>query len=563
MEFSEFNLAALACWLSTNLLGCSQNAWYLFRLGVVSLFIVAVAAIDRCQVASLSPMRQAVLLYGLFAFCIILCWLPNFARPHINPDEAQWIATANNFVREPWMFIRHFAASNTTREMTILPLVAGSYICSGALGYSGARTIGALLWAAFAVLYYLIVVSAFGRQIGLWSACVIVILLSLLSCWDYVAYNSELPALVLCAASLALFLCAERCRHSSSCLAASGVFLALAPLAKTQAVPLSVALGAVIVVTLLARRDFRAAACVVGGGIVTAVCVVTAYTAAGILNEVLFVQGSLREYATQGLLQADRGWLRRTLNVREFLVRDELRPLFLGAGAVMPFVLYSRFEASAAWSPKQSFVLWSGLACLAGALFAVWFPAHAFHHYALLLVLPCGLILASALHLAIGSERRSSWAIAFVVFLVFLFVFYKKDGHEGVRDLALNCGSESRSAMSSRMLELTVPGDRLLVWGWWPAYFVETGLLQGSRWMYPVFLAGGYESAGANVRRYLEDLRVLQPKLIVEWIGEDAIHFKDPEVFGLRAVPEINEYVMANYELVETNGNQKLFLRKD
>jgi len=554
-------LSQFVCWLYSHGLGDSQNAWYALQFGTVCALALGVAWLDARKEGYGIDIGTVVSLYILFAVAILVCWLPNMARYHMDPDEEQWIAQANNFVADPVFWLKYFLAINNTRELTILPMAMGSALCGGSLGYEGARIITILLWAAFCVLIYGIMTIACGRQCGIWTSFSIAVLLCFFSSVSYVAYNSELPVIVLCAAATYCFVSGYRAASPRRYVAA-GLCAALIPFAKDQGIPLAAALQFVFVAFCLVQGRKAAVGWIVGGNVIGFLAFLALFATTGSLGELVDLKRTAAEYAQIGFASQEPRWLRGALYLRAMLVRDELRPLFLGALVITPFLLWSYVRCRANWSPLQSLLLWCGVAVMGAAFFAVWYPGNGFHHYALLLVFPASLLLGSALHLVFREGHRNSWVVAFLFLLVCLLGLYRKDGSEGVRDLARNCADDHLSAMSEKMLQLTVPGDRLMVWGWWPAFFVETGLLQGSRWMYPFFAVSAYGSSASNVRRYMDDLRQLRPKVIVEWVGEDAIHFKDPEVFGLRAVPEINEYVMANYDLVAQEGNQKLFLRK-
>lgn len=559
---NDVMLSQFVCWLYSHGLGDSQNAWYALQFGTVCALVLGVAWLDSRKEDSGFEIRTAAALYLFCALAIFVCWLPNIARYHMDPDEEQWIAQANNFVADPVFWFKYFLAINSSRELTILPMAVGSALCGGSLGYEGARIITILLWAAFCVLVYGIVTVACGRQSGLWTSFSIAVLVCFFSSVSYVAYNSELPVIVLCAAATYCFVSGYS-TGSSRWYIAAGLFVALVPFAKDQGIPIAAAMQLVFIAFCLVQGRKAAVGWIVGGNMLGLLAFLALFVATGSLGELLDLKRTAAEYAQIGFAGQEPRWLRGTLHLRAMLVRDELRPLFLGALAITPFLLWNYLRCRGIWSPLQSLLLWCGVAVMGAALFAVWYPGNGFHHYALLLVFPASLLLGSALHLVFREGHRNSWVVAFIFLLVCLLGLYRKDGSEGVRDLARNCANDRLSAMSERMLQLTAPGDRLMVWGWWPAFFVETGLLQGSRWMYPFFAVSAYGSSASNVRRYMEDLQTLQPKVIVEWVGEDAIHFKDPAVFGLQAVPEINNYVMANYELVETNGNQKLFVRKE
>jgi len=555
-------LSELTCWLQARVLGDSQSAWYALQFAVICALVFCVAWLDNARDTRFGARWTGAILFVLYVLSIAACWMPNFPRHHINPDEAQWIAQANNLVADPLLWFKHFLQVNSSRELTIWPLGLASWVVGGNLGYEGARVVAVLLWTLFAVAVYSIANGVFGRQVGLWASCGLVMVISSLNYYDYVAYNSELPVIVLCAAAMAAFMTGAARGSVLGCFVA-GALLAAIPFAKSQGIPMAVVLGAAFAASLASMRNWRSMIWLLAGSVLTVASFFVLYALPGNWAEFIDLKKTSADYARHGMIQEDRSWLRKTLNLREMLVRHELRPLFLGSLVAIPFLLWSVLRRRPVWHGKQIFVLIVAISTMCAALFSAWYPGNLFHHYALLLLFPCSLIVAAALFVFGGGSHTSPWLLAFVFILVSLAALHREGGNEAVAELAENCASPERGPLTAKILEVTEPGDRLMIWGWWTAYFVETGLLQGARWMYPVFATGPYGSAASNVRRYMEDMKLLRPKVIVEWIADDAIHLKDPARFGLQAVPEINNYVMANYELVETSGNQKLFLRKE
>jgi hypothetical protein len=545
----------------TKVLGFSPTAWWMFQFTVQVGLLVSIALIDK-RTKRLHLWQQSVVLFAVFATSLFFCWLPNIVRHHLTPDEAQWISEANGLVADPRLWIQYFLPVNALRVLTIVPLAALSFVSGGGLGYEGARCAVVLMWALFCTLLFLALTPAFGRQTATWSGCAVVLLVSCFSYWDFVAYNSELPVIVLCMGSLACFMNAIHSR-STWRYAAAGFLLACIPFAKHQGVPLAVTLAMCFLGAVIVMRGYRNAFAQVAGIMTGMLLLLLPLFLSGTFFEMLKMLSFFQEYSSIGFGYGGNSFIQKTLNFRMMLVREqEIRPLLLGSLVMLPILLWCCVFAGKRWKRRQIFLLVLASISFAAAAFSAWFPGHPFHRYALLMVFPASLVLGGSLYLIFGDTQKASWNTAFVFTLICLLGLARTCGHDGVTNLARSYAGQ-KSPLTEKILQLSMPGDRLLLWALWPSYLVETGLLSGARMLYPQFAVGPYKTAPYAIAMHMQDLEFLRPRFIVEWAGDDAIYFKDPKTFGIEAVPEIHDYVKSHYQLVAVEGNQKLYVRRN
>jgi hypothetical protein len=232
------------------------------------------------------------------------------------------------------------------------------------------------------------------------------------------------------------------------------------------------------------------------------------------------------------------------------------------AAVAVPVLLL--FWKNGRWRPNtlQLWVTIWATVILVAASFAVGYPGQRFQHYGLLLLFPAAMLWGALLQAWFQTAPHRGWLRLLPWALLALFLLSYGRGHEGVRTLPWCCAPREENILVARMKELALPGDRLMVWGWKSVYFVETGLLQGSRWICPVFAIGSYPSAADNVQRYVEDIDFLQPRFILEWVGDDAFYFDGPRAVRMEDIPEIGAKISEHYKLIAVKGNQRLFLRE-
>ena len=337
------------------LLGSSQTGWWLLQLLVSAGLVGLVAVRDR---RGPGP-REGWGMFVLFAAHTAVMWLPNYPRPELNPDEGQWIAQANDLVREPVFWVRHFLVWNWSRVLTILPLAAGGMLAGAGIGYSGARLVAAFLWAAFSASHFVAVREVFGRRAALWSSTLVALIIGLFSLDDFVAYNSELPVIVLCMGATALLARAATGARGAGSAFAAGVLVAAVPFAKDQGLPIAAVLGCGGLV-LLWRRQPRLAASLVTGGAVCWLLLPLILLLAGGHEEWLFMLRSSGEYWRHGTRFALAGAANRWRIAKSMFLQPELRLLLYGTLLGCPFLLRSWW--SARWRPDRlqlAFTAWA------------------------------------------------------------------------------------------------------------------------------------------------------------------------------------------------------------
>ena len=119
------------------------------------------------------------------------------------------------------------------------------------------------------------------------------------------------------------------------------------------------------------------------------------------------------------------------------------------------------------------------------------------------------------------------------------------------------------SAVSKEILKYAQPGDDVTIWGWKPAYHLETRTAQGTadvmiyRIMTPSRMQESY------FQKYLKDLRRSKPIVFVDEITTKSLWFNEPAKYRHENFPEIRDYVAEHYHHVSTVNGEKIYVRKD
>lgn len=556
-------LSQSACWMRDYLFGTSQLLWGAFHLCVCLFFFAVVLVLNQRQKRTQPPKGHGIFLFCLFYFILLLLWIPNFARPELNPDESQWIAEGNNFSTEPFFWISYFLPTNLTRILTILPLgLLGRF--TGGLDYEAARAIGLLMWSGIATCFYSGTRLVFGYQPALTGAALLVITFGRLSMPDFVAFNSELPLILLGMIAYASGIRAATQEKGLIPSLVTGLCIAAMPFAKEQGLPIAALLGLGVGCWFCYLHQWRNLGGLAAGALFWFISVITILAFQNNFGEWLAVLRVWQDYAEKGVSQDDSFLVRRLGVFKYILLYPDIRFLILAACFSWLWLGGKLFCGTWRPSNRQLQVAMAGPILFFAAVFSVSYPGQVFLHYGLLLVLPCALSLGPTLHSWLQSRsEQGRGADIFSVFLAVLFVLNYTAGHDALKSDLAQCGRPGReNFFSEKIRSLTSKGDRMMIWGWRNSYFVETGLLPGSRWMYPSVINDSFSTKSENLSRYSEDMDRLSPKVILEWVGKDSFYFTGSRAIKLAEVPDLGMKLRDRYQLVAVEGNQRLYLRK-
>ncbi|MBI2515753.1 MAG: hypothetical protein HYV95_02445 [Opitutae bacterium] len=500
---------------------------------------------------------------ALFA-CLIVATLCAFRWPswfmpwQINPDESQIIAGALT-LRETPVFWK--AVDGTTHGPVNEYLLMLLSLLGWPLTFAGARVLAAGLIA--------------GALIGVWGTLRRFLpeqlarlgILPGLAFWafswfgDFLHLSSELAAIFLLACAgwgLATALTAGS--PSPWLLGATGVLLALVPLAKLQAAPLALLLGLGGLIILGWRRPagwLKAAASLAGGAAGVVVALLVFLITFGLLAQfwISYVQSNLG-YAAMG----SHPWTEMPNHFFEFMTTGQsFSWFFYGSMA------YALLHARSAWqegTPTLRTALAAGWLGTGVSYFCILAPGREVAHYLQLLVLPVTLL--TALHLSVTNdrERRLPTLLLFLLLAVApqlqnrIVAAQEQLGH------LAEFKAQPFSAGGAYIRERMRPGERLTVWGWNAQLHVETQLPQGTREAHTAFqiMDGPYRDFYRS--RFLRDLQRRKPEWFVDAVGPKRFAFEYRHIDGHETIPELDQLIREQYALVAEVDSMRVYRRK-
>lgn len=535
----------MARWLLTHT--TPENGWsvYLLLAGLSYVLLLALTV------------RRVRLPFWLLAAALTLYlfrWPGLAAETQFNPDETMAIAIA------PRLGTAFFQQADST---TLGPLYFYSLAVPYWLGFGYSYGAARLMGLAVMLLALGLVVRALEALAGRGPAQLAGLTWVTVACWatstiDSLTYASEIPALaVLGALTLGL----ARLRQSPSTLLALtlGGLLALVPYSKLQAtlcgLPLAVA------IFLAARKR--------APDVVLALLAVSAGLALlwtqGDFEALLrgYIQGNL-DHASQvrerGLEMASGGLGPRLANLRYVLASEDFRYYYLG-------LALAALAAGRAWLRADRYWLGLGGAWALATLGAMLLGGSRLRHYNWLLVPPLTLVFGVLLQRLEGRRALLVTALALLPGWT-LKSLGTCENSLSIAQLVLRGPRAAEfqyhaAPVVNLIHAVSAPGEPIAVWGYLPSLYVAarrppaTRDTTNERQLEPRFKLDYYRP------RYLADLAVSQPVVLVDTTGVPYAAYADRATAGIGAFPELQAIADRDYVRLGDVAGFLVYVRKD
>lgn len=552
--------------------------------GILLYWLVGLAAGGALVVATVAPLlpsgwragtaRRMAETPGFYAALVLVAllagqWPVFFVGHELNPDESQFLAGALTLTGDPvfWRSVDGQSAGPLV-YYALVPLKP-----LGLMNYFGARMVACLcLWGALWFSYRGLR-AVWGEGWGRLAVLPAAVFFATSTRPDWVHYSSEHVSLWLLAVGLAGILTViardTAAKPGDGGWWSAGIALGAIPFAKLQAVPAAAGLILGAVAWVATRRDWPAERrwCVLaawGGAIWIVPLTFAAMLTIGGAWEAFGIS-----YLSQNLVYTAAGWrgLGGALRGMTRLVTGNGMFAVLAGGAVIVAAVFRmrcrRLRPVDQWAEG---LLLAGLLASAAASLST----RGYEHYLLYLVLPLSLWAggwaAVRDEAADGGGAGRGWTVAVVLGLLVAPQVVNRLV-EGNRWLALmepGRIAPKQSPLGREILSRATPDDTLVVWGWWAAAHVQTGLRQGTREANTFFQSQAGPHRDYHRRRFLEDLEKNRPKFFIDQVT--LVPLIDPDVARVRAgalmFPAVQAYVESHYDLVTVAEHSRLYVRR-
>lgn len=249
----------------------------------------------------------------------------------------------------------------------------------------------------------------------------------------------------------------------------------------------------------------------------------------------------------------------------QLLRSSELNGLMAGVAALAVFSLVKSRMSRPAAPAGDSWIKSFAWLYLGVAVFSCIRPPHGFVHYHLFLIGP--------LLVALGMLGRTAWPVgppnpgdrllrwpgmvAAICLLgpVGALSAYHYGANAQLREYLVTRRREADQrlpAVVAREIKHRAPGaSTLVVWGWMPTLYLQSGLHSATRHTISHFLIDAGPQRDFLRRQFLQDVRAARPDVIIDAVSSDCFTWYWPVASsGLESFPEFAAYVWGNYHLV-------------
>lgn len=587
------------------------NDWILYSVLALGV-AVGLAFWNYYRRSKGRPVQKALESRWLFVAAILLalivCRLPLFLLGEMNPDETQFLASANKLFYDPVFF--RAVDCGTVGPLDIMPLMLPA-VFGISPDYASSRLIGLII--LFGALWFLyrataLLVPDYVARIAILPAVGAV---AVLRVPDFIHFSSEhVPSLLI---AIGLYLCVQVLVRPADYrwpLFWLGLLVMAAFFAKMQAVPVILASAFIAWLYVHMTRNagpiwgptvffaaglaplwiVNAAICAYGG-------VWSDFWISYITGNVHYTDAGIAETFRSPSEQIETALLPRLQHFATYVVRHiEIRWLFISCLAVVGAAVAGKravivgiaIAIAAAllgetefsgwlvvmllplcalfWyrsrSSSSEAVRWFGLlviGVLGATCVSVYVARNYFTHYLLLLVVP----LAAAL---VWPVVAAGGRVALMTLLVGVSLAWQlyQIGTANPKYMPIIPRSV-RSPESELIASLTKPGEQITVWGWNAKPYLGSGRVPATRDTNMTYLFRPPQSlVDYHLRRFLEDARRRPPAMFIDAVGVvGSREMADRQRFGYEVFPDVKAWVAANYVFLGDTNGERFFIRRD
>jgi hypothetical protein len=521
------------------------------------------------------------LFFSLATLTILAFRWPIFFFPYgLNPDEATMGAQAMKYFTDivPWRSVDGTTSGPLNAWILMIPGLLGFELSLASGRFIGFVCVGGIIGFLYFALRKL--GSDFEARL---ATLVATLFFAFTQNWDLTHYSSEHVPILLMAGGVYFGIRGLRGPTiRPGRLAVAALLFGSLPFAKLQAGPVGfVGVLALVAATRIKAREWRSIRIAVAG------CLVGGLTVPALIMGTVAACGALEDFTISylGLFNHHERFMMPFEKMRHFFtVSHQMAAFLLGALIVSLFsiVFLWRRQGREMFGSRR-FLFWAAgflLLCI-GIVFKA---GNSYPHYALFFVFPtalfCGTLLMEVnrrLREApiLSTSSRMATTLAALLFVAAFGIFQiPLKLHSAPKFQFLGKYLDNRDVVSSPLVktikELAPRGERMVIWGWSPIFYLETGLIPGTRETIAQMSMFDYPNQKYYRARFLADMMESNPLVFADTDSSIFPPHKVLNRYGHEKFPELAAHVARNYDLVQTlpvpdlEGQRlRLYLRKD
>ncbi len=516
--------------------------------------------------------------FGLIlSLTIFLFRWPSLAYMQLDTDESLEIAGAMTLLSDPvfWRSLDGTSVGPIAYYVLLLPKLFGLTI-----DYGSAKLVGLGLIIGSVLFLYGTIKNLFKDAIARVAVLPVATFISLLSYWDYISYNGEhVTVFLLCSGlyvcSMLVIITPQKLSRLSFIL---GLILGSIPFAKLQGIPIALVIAFVgYLIICLRVRDNRAAMIIsisylTIGGLTITVLVFCLLLHFGIFHHFWnsYILDNLY-YATQRAfyectITTKVSFFDKLYGFPFFVLRiEESIGFFVGSitafvSGVIFLIVYRKKI-----SIFNIYIIASAFLITLASIHSVIQTGNDFAHYLYFLFFPLALLEGVLLGTFCSIFTQKIQRLIAVIFLSVLLAllipqFYYQSYHERHALFYSQKHNVIKSDVANTILSYASPGEKMIVWGYMPIYYVQTGLIQGTRDAMTIRIIQDNPLQPYFLERFIADMKSSRAPVFVDAVP--AFLF-DRKTQGHEAFPEVFSLVSKSYSKVAELKGVRIYISKE
>lgn len=518
---------------------------------LLEILLVVTVYLTICYQSIFKKRYRNIFLPATVIF-FILVRSRDFFTGYYNPDELQWIISANSIKYNPSEYFSYFFFSEFSRVLTILPLTLIG-IFSDYIGYFETRLLNILLFCVFLCLQYFILNKIFRNKHN--SKIVLLILTFCISFGhrgDLYCYNSEIVVLVLMSISLYYYLCWE---HTNSILYLfiTSAIICLVPFAKDQALPVS--LGLFFYLLIINRGNPKHLIYMLIFPTLISILFISHIFFTDSFGKVMLLIHYANFYSKTGLSINSSSFAIKSLD----FLKNNFTEIFNGVLLILAligsvFLFWRKFVLNKKF-PKIT-IIYALLSIL--IIYITIYPGNCFYHYSLFFYLVYPFFIYMAL---VNVKKYRTWFLFLILFLILKSgiihnkTFFPLSGYF-LHHKTVTKQDEVGLYLSQNLKK----NDYLMVWGWDLEYYLQSKAQRSTFAIVPVFLDSKSKDKIHWINLYISDISKYKPKFILETVGPDRFYFSDKKIWSIENVSKkLMNKIKNSYTLTKSGENFRVF----
>ncbi len=544
------------------------------------LFLTASFFLKTEKYQSLNNVKNNIFYSSYFfvfivSLVIFLLRWPCLSYMQLSVDESKEIAGARTLLSDPvfWRSVDGATSGPFVYYVLLLPRLFGLTI-----DYGSAKLVGLALMMGSVLFLYGTFKNLFKDAIARVAVLPVATFISLLSHYDYLAYNGEhVTVFLLCSG---LYICSMLAiitpQKLSRLTYILGLILGSIPFAKLQGVPIALAIAVIGYLIIYVRAIDNRAVMIKSisyltiGGLTITVLVFSLLLYFGIFHH--FWNAYILDnffYGTSQFMEELKhidSFHDKLIGFPFFVLKPgDSRGFFVGSIVAfisgVTFLIVYRKKISIFYK----YIIGSAFLIILASIFSVIQPGYHFGHYLVFLFFPFafmeGVFLGTFCSIVTQKMQRLI-VIFFLSVLLALLIpqFYYQTYHK--RSISFYYKHNMiKSDVSNKILSYASPGEKMIIWGFASFYYVESGLIQGTREADTLRQIVETPQQPYFLERFLADMKASRAPVFIEVI--DGCLLKNRKTQGHDAFPEVSTLVNKLYREVAEIDSVRIYISKE